>query len=183
MGGHVHRHFSRIVDSVAPNPQTKKMLLRVLFESSASDTHKSSLWAWKKRLGVDAGEFERIVDALHVHELANSSASFIEVNSDSYVWMDYLKAHYRVEVAGEGRALVVATTLLETLKRAPQAMARKYRREAAPGIGDLISRFNFPRVAASLFHFYCFSPPHQGAGPDSADAAPGNESALVRLPP
>ena len=124
MGGHIHRHFSRILDSAAPNPQTKKTLLRVLFESASSDAHKSSLWAWKKRLGVDAAEFERIVDALHVHELANSSAAFIEVNAESYVWMDYLRAYYRVEVAGEGRALVVATTLLESLKRAPQAMAR-----------------------------------------------------------
>src|SRR2546422_2758993 len=182
MGGHVHRHFSRIVDSVAPNPQTKKMLLRVLFESSASDTHKSSLWAWKKRLGVDAGEFERIVDALHVHELANSSASFIEVNSDSYVWMDYLKAHYRVEVAGEGRALVVATTLLETLKRAPQAMARKYRREAALGLGALISDFNCQRVPASLFHYDRFAEVHKGEDSETIDAALDAESDLVRLP-
>src|SRR5207247_2307236 len=134
MGGLIDRHFSRIMDSVAPNPQTRKTLLRVLFESASSDAHKSSLWAWKKRLGVDAAEFERIVDALHVHELVNSSAAFIEVNAESDVWMDYLKAHYRIEVAGEGRALVVATTLLDTLKRAPQAMARKYRREAALGL-------------------------------------------------
>lgn len=182
MGGHIHRHFSRIVDSVAPNPQTKKMLLRVLFESSSSDTHKSSLWAWKKRLGVDAGEFERIVDALHVHELANSSASSIEVNSDSYVWMDYLKAHYRVEVAGEGRAQVVATTLLETLKRAPQAMARKYRREAALGLGALISDFNCQKVPASLFHYDRFAEVHKGEDSQTIDAALDAESDLIRLP-
>jgi len=182
MGGHIHRHFSRIVDSVAPNPQTKKTLLRVLFESSSSDTHKASLWAWKKRLGVDAAEFERIVDALHVHELANSSASSIEVNGDSDVWMDYLKAHYRVEVAGEGRALVVAMTLLETLKRAPQAMARKYRREAALGLRDLISDFNCQRVPASLFHYDRFAQVHKGEDPDTIDAALEAESDLIRLP-
>ncbi len=146
LGGHIHRHYSRILDSAVSNPQTKKALLRVLFESASSDTHKSSLWAWKKRLGVDAAEFERIVDALHVHELANSSSAFIEINAGSYVWMEYLRAHYRLEVAGEGRALVVATTLLGALKRAPQAMARKYRREAALGLGDLISDFNCQSV-------------------------------------
>lgn len=182
MGGHIHRHFSRIVASVAPNPQTKKTLLRVLFESSSSDTHKASLWAWKKRLGVDSAEFERIVDALHVHELANSSASSIEVNGDSDVWMDYLKAHYRVEVAGEGRALVVATTLLETLKRAPQAMARKYRREAALGLRDLTSDFNCQRVPASLFHYDRFAQVHKGEDPDTIDAALDAESDLIRLP-
>ena len=182
MGGQIHRHFARILDTAIANPQTKKALLRVLFESAASDAHKSSLWAWKKRLGVDAAEFERIVDALHVHELANSSAAFIEVNADSYVWMDYLRAHYRVEVAGEARALVVATTLLDSLKRAPQAMARKYRREAALGLRDLISDFNCQSVPASLFHYDRFAAVHKGEDPETVDVALDSESDLIRLP-
>ncbi|HMJ25323.1 MAG TPA: hypothetical protein VK475_05820, partial [Pyrinomonadaceae bacterium] len=182
MGGHIHRYFTRILDSAIPNPQTRKNLLRVLFESASSDAHKSSLWAWKKRLGVDAGEFERIVDALHVYELVNSSAAFVEINADSYVWMDYLRAHYRVEVAGEARTLVVASTLLETLKRAPQAMARKYRREAALGLRDLISDFNCQRVPASLFHYDRFAEVHKGEDRDTIDAALDAESDLIRLP-
>src|SRR5207253_7816870 len=58
MGGQIYRHFSRILDRIAPHPQTRKTLLRVLYESASSETRKASLWAWKKRLGVDAGEFE-----------------------------------------------------------------------------------------------------------------------------
>src|SRR5258706_8687274 len=182
MGGHIHRHFSRILDSAVANPQTKKSLLRVLFESAASDAHKSSLWAWKKRLGVDAAEFERIVHALHIHELVNSSSAFIEINAGSDVWMDYLRAHYRLEVAGEGRALVVATTLLDSLKRAPQAMARKYRREAALGLRDLISAFNCQSVPASLFHYDRFAAVHKGEDPETVDLALDSEADLIRLP-
>ena len=182
MGGRIHRHFSRILDRVAPNPQTRKTLLRVLYESASSETRKASLWGWKKRLGVDAGEFERIIDGLHVHELANSSAAFIEVNADSYLWMDYLRTQYRIEVAGEARALIVATTLLETLKRAPQAMARKYRREAALGLRDLISRFNCQRIPASLLDYDRFAASHKGADIESVDAALDSESDLIRLP-
>lgn len=182
MGGGIHRHFSRILDSAIANPQTRKGLLRVLFESAAGDAHKSSLWTWKKRLGVDAAEFERIVHALHVHELANSSSAFIEINAESYVWMDYLRAHYRLEVAGEGRALVVATTLLDSLKRAPQAMARKYRREAALGLRDLISHFNCQNVPASLFHYDRFAAVHKGEDPETVDLALDSEADLIRLP-
>jgi serine/threonine-protein kinase RsbW len=182
MGGHIHRHFTRILDMAISNPQTRKSLLRVLFESSASDAHKSSLWAWKKRLGVDSAEFERIVDTLHVYELVNSSAAFVEVNTDSYVWMDYLRAHYRVEVAGETRALVVASTLLATLKRAPQAMARKYRREAALGLRDLLADFNCQRVPASLFHYDRFAETHKGEDAALIDLALDSESDLLRLP-
>jgi len=182
MGGHIHQHYSRLLDSIAPNSQTRKTLLRVMFESASSDTHKSSLWGWKKRLGVDTADFERIVAALHVHELANSSAAFIEVSAESYVWMDYLKVHYRVEVAGEGRALVVATTLLDSLKRAPQAMARKYRRESALGLRDLISDFDCQRVPASLLHYDRFAAVHKGEDIETVDEALDAESDLIRLP-
>ncbi|HVS20962.1 MAG TPA: hypothetical protein VHD88_03900, partial [Pyrinomonadaceae bacterium] len=182
MGGRINRHFSNILDYVAPHPQTRKTLLRVMYESASTEARKSSLWAWKKRLGVDAGEFERIIDTLHVNELANSSASSIEVNADSYVWMDYLRAHYRVEVGDEPRALIVATTLLETLKRAPQAMARKYRREAALGLLDLLPSFNCQRVPASLFHYDRFAAAHKGVDIESVNAALDVESDLIRLP-
>lgn len=182
MGGRIHRHFSAILDGVASNPQTRKTLLRVLFESASTETRKASLWSWKKRLGVDAAEFERIIDTLHIHELANSSAAFVEVNADSYVWMDYLRAHYRVEVAAEPRALIVATTLLETLKRAPQTMGRKYRREAALGLRDLLAQFNCQQIPASLFNYDRFAAAHKGVDTESVNTALDAESELIRLP-
>ena len=182
MGGRLHRHFSTILNEVAPHPQTRKTLLRILYESASRESQRPSFLAWKKRLGVESVEFERIVDLLHVHELANSSGAFIEINGESNVWMDYLRIRYRLEVAGEERSMVVATTLLETLKRAPQTMARKYRREAALGVGDLISQFNCQRVPASLFHYDRFAATHKGSDPDALDAALDNESDLVRLP-
>ena len=182
MGGRIHRHFTSILDQIAPHPQTRRTLLRVLHESASIETRKSSLWAWKKRLGVDATEFERIIDALHVYELANSSAAFVEVNAQSYVWMDYLRAHYRIEVGGESRALVVADTLIETLKRAPQAMARKYRREAALGLRELLEHFNCQRVPASLFHYDRFAAAHTGVGTVAVNAALDAEADLIKLP-
>jgi serine/threonine-protein kinase RsbW len=182
MGGRIHRHFASILDQVAPQPQTRRTLLRVLHESTSSETRKSSLWAWKKRLGVDATEFERIIDALHVYELANSSAAHVEVNAGSYVWMDYLRAHYRTEVAGESRAQVVADTLIETLKRAPQAMARKYRRETALGLRELLGHFNCQRVPASLFHYDRFAAAHTGVDTEAVNAALDTESDLIKLP-
>src|SRR5713226_5463849 len=182
MGGRIHRHFTSILDQVVPQTQTRRTLLRVLHESASSETRKSSLWAWKKRLGVDAAEFERIIDALHVFELVNSTAAFVEVNAESYVWMDYLRAHYRIEVAGESRALVVADTLIETLKRAPQAMARKYRREAALGLRELLGYFNCQRVPASLFHYDRFAAAHTGVDTEAVNAALDTESDLIKLP-
>jgi len=182
MGGRINRRFSDLLNEAAPNPQTRKNLLRVLYESAGSDGSRSSLWSWKKRLGADSGEFDRIIECLHVNELVNSSAAFVEINSESYVWTDYLRTHYRAEVAGEPRALIVATTLMDSLKRAPQAMARQYRREAALGIRDLLSRFDCQQVPASLFHYDEFAKAHKGADSDEINVALDAEADLIRLP-
>jgi hypothetical protein len=61
-----------------------------------------------------------MIDTLHVHELANSSGVTIELNNEAVVWLDYLTAQYRMEVAGEARALTVANTRVNSLKRAPR---------------------------------------------------------------
>lgn len=182
LGGHIQRHFDRILETITPGAQIKRTLLRVLYESAMSETHKASLWTWKKRLGVAAHEFEHLIEALHIYELVNSTAAFIEVNSESYVWMDYLRAHYRVEVAAEPRAKVVATTLLETLKRAPQTMTRKYRREAAAGLDALLPQFNCQDVPASLFHYERFAAVYKGEDVAAIDEGLAAETELIKLP-
>lgn len=182
MGGRIHRHFSNLLGRIAPQAQTRRTLIRVLYESGLSETRKASVWTWKKRLGVEGSEFEHIIEALHVHELANSSGATIELNTDLPVWMDYLQAQYQLEVAGEARALTVANALLDTLKRAPQTMRRKYRREAALGLNDLLSRFNCQEVPASLFHYDQFAASHTGVDAEAINAALDAEADIIRLP-
>jgi serine/threonine-protein kinase RsbW len=87
-----------------------------------------------------------------------------------------------MEVAAEPRALVVAGTLTEVLKRAPHTMARHYRREAALGLRDLLSRFNCQRVPASLLHQDRFSRAYKGAHPEEVATGLDAETDLVRLP-
>jgi serine/threonine-protein kinase RsbW len=158
------------------------VLVRVLYESALSETRKASVWTWKKRLGAEGPEFERIIEALHVHELANSSGATVELNSEPAAWMDYLHAQYQLTVAGESRAVVVANTLLHALKRAPQAMRRKYRREAALGLKEILSRFNCQEVPASLFHYGRFDEAHGGVDAEMVNAAIDAEPDIVRLP-
>lgn len=182
MGGRLHRQFNRLLFNVAPDPQTRKTLLRVLYESGASDTRKSSLWAWKKRLSAATAEFERIIDVLHACELVNSSGAFIEMNIDSPVWMDYLRAQHQLEVAGDTRAKVVASALLDALKRAPRTMARKYRRESALGLREVLREFNCQSVPASLFHYDRFAESYRGERADLINESLDAEADLMRLP-
>jgi serine/threonine-protein kinase RsbW len=183
MGGCINRHFTAMLEEIAPQPAVRRALIRVLHEAAESDNSKSSVETWRKRLGLEAEQLERIIRGLHVHELATLNTSFIEVTCDgSSVWGDYLKTRYRMEVAGESRALVVAETLLETLKRAPHTMARYYRREAALGMRDLFQRFDGQRVPASLLHYDRFSRAYKGLNAEEIIASLEAETDLVRLP-
>ena len=116
-----------------------------------------------------------------MRELAGFDASYVET-SRSLVWHDYLRASYRLHVAVEPRALVVANTLVDALKRAPQTMARHYRREAALGLRELLERFNLQRVPASLLHNDRFNRTYRGATPEEVGAGLEAETDLVRLP-
>jgi serine/threonine-protein kinase RsbW len=183
MGGRLGRHFSDLLEQIAPQAQTRRTLIRVLHESGMSETRKASVFSWKKRLGVEASEFERVIETLHIHELANSGGgSMVELNTESTAWTDYLRAHYQMEVAGEARALTVASALLESLKRAPQAMSRKYRREAALGLNELLARFNCQELPSSLFHYARFAEAHTGVDTDTVNAALDAEADLLRVP-
>ena len=182
MGGRFNRHFSTLLNQIAPQAQTRRTLLRVLYESGLSETRKASVWTWKKRLGVEGADFERMIDALHVYELANSSGATVELNTQTSVWIDYLQAHYQLEVAGETRALIVANSLLSALKRAPQTMRRKYRREAAIGLKELLARFNCQEIPASLLDYNGFAAVHTGVETDIVNAALDAEPDIVRLP-
>ncbi|HYX31031.1 MAG TPA: ATP-binding protein [Pyrinomonadaceae bacterium] len=182
MGGRIKRSFDQSLRAIASGPQSRRSLLRLLYESAISETQKSSLWSWKKRLGFAGAEFERVVDELHFSEFINSSSAFIEANTHSQVWLDYLQVHYRLEIAGESRARVVTSTLLAALKRAPQTMAQRYRRETAVNVDELVSIFDCQKVPATLFYYDRFAELYRGEEEQLIERGLDTETDLIQLP-
>ncbi|HEX7173835.1 MAG TPA: ATP-binding protein [Pyrinomonadaceae bacterium] len=181
LGGRINRRFNAALEEIAPSIDTRRALVRVLYETAENVEGKSPVEAWRRRLGVEGAELKKVLTGLHVRELAGFDASYVET-SRSLVWHDYLRASYRLHVAVEPRALVVANTLVDALKRAPQTMARYYRREAALGLRELLERFNLQRVPASLLHNDRFQRTYRGATPEEVAAGLEAETDLVRLP-
>jgi serine/threonine-protein kinase RsbW len=179
-GGRIQRRLNAVLEEIAPEPSVRRALVRLLHESGQSGG-RSPAEAWRKRLDVDADELYRILTGLHGHELASFNGTYVELGQ-STVWRDYLRASYRLQIAAEPRALVVAETLVETLKRAPQTMARHYRREAALGLRELLARFDYQRVPASLLHYDRFAGLYRGTDPEETAAGLDAETDLIRLP-
>ncbi|HYW72981.1 MAG TPA: ATP-binding protein [Pyrinomonadaceae bacterium] len=182
LGGSIKRYFDRVLELAGVGPQSRSMLFRLLSESATSASRQASPWAWKQRLDFGASEIERLIGVLHVRELVNSSGALVEVNPNWQTWLDYLNAQYQVEVAHEPRAQIVASTLLHMLKRSSQTMARKYRREVALGIDEVIAGFDCQKVPASLFHYDKFSARYRGEDDEAIGRGLDNEAELFELP-
>lgn len=182
MGGRIDRYFSALLEEVAIEPETRRALIRILYEGALTGGKKSSFATWKKQLCLAAGNLERILRVLHVQEFVTWDGSVIEAGGGSLIWRNYLKTRFRLEVAGEPRALVVAETIANSLKHAPHTMARHYRRAAAIGLRELLARFDCQRVPSILFDYERFSQAYKGAAPEEIAVGLDAETALLRLP-
>ncbi|MGI8732262.1 MAG: ATP-binding protein [Pyrinomonadaceae bacterium] len=181
LGGRIGRYFGSLLEEIAPQPETRRLLIRILAET-AGEGRKASFAAWRKRLQVEVEDLEKILHGLHVQELVNWDGALVETLSGPPAWSDYLRARFRLDVNGDPRALVVAEALADALKRAPQAMARHYRRAATLGLEDLLARFDCQRVPQSLFHFDQYSRSYKGASLEEINGGMESETNLLTLP-
>ena len=182
MGGSFHRHFSALLEQVAPKPQTREALIRLLSESTTNSRRTATVEGWRRRLGFDSQEVDELLRLLHVQELINRDGEIIDFEGGSRVWRDYLKSRFRLDALREPRALVVADAMSDALKRAPQTIARHYRRAAALPLRELVGKFNSQLVPRKLFHYDEFSAQHKGETAEDTAGALDADTDAIRLP-
>ena len=181
LGGRAGRRFDSLLEQIAPRIATRRALVRVLHEAALAAGGKVPAEALRRRLELEPEDLYPVMSALHVYELAGFNATFLQLGADA-LWRDYLRASYRLQVAAEPRALVVADTLVEALKRAPRTMERHYRRAAALNLKSTLARFDAQRVPASLLHYDRYSRLYRGRAADEITSGLNVEADLVRLP-
>jgi serine/threonine-protein kinase RsbW len=181
LGGFLNRHYDGLLEQIAA-PEIRRSLLRVLFEATVSDEKKASFDSWRKLLAVSGLQLREILHALHGQEFINWNGGVIESGGGPTVWRDYLKAHYRLEVANENRAMVVADSLATALKRAPHTMAAYYRRVSRLSLKDLLRAFNAQLVPRMLFQYEQFTESYRGATEEEILRGLDAETDLIRLP-
>ncbi|HET6891481.1 MAG TPA: hypothetical protein VFH31_10295, partial [Pyrinomonadaceae bacterium] len=182
MGGRIHRYFASLIEDIAPDPEVRRSLIRILSEADDGEGRRASFESWRKRLNIQAHQLEKIVHGLHVQEFINWDGTSIQTGRGPATWRDYLMTRLRMDILDQPRALVVADTIADTLKRAPHTMERHYRRMATLGWRDLLPQFNCQRVPQTLFHFDQFSKSYKGVAPEKVIAGLESETELIRLP-
>ncbi len=182
LGGHFQHYFNGLLQEIAPQTETRVLLIKLLWESITGDDKNVPFEAWRKRLHLTSEETSHLLHRLHVQEMVNWTSASVDPTTGAQAWKDYLKTQYRLDVLGEPRALVVADALSAALKRAPQTMARYYKQVANPGLRELMFQFDCQRVPAILFDSAQFAEKYKGSLSDEVAEGLGKESELVRLP-
>lgn len=182
LGGHIQRHFADLLEQISPTIEVRQSLIRLLWEAYAGDTQTASFDSWRKRLRLSAEDLENLLHGLHVQEFVNWDGATVEAVGGPQAWRDYVKVRYRLDVLNEPRALVVAESLTDALKRAPTTMARHYKQLARLDLRDLLSGFNCQRVPSVLFDFASFRKKYHGASDKTLADGVAGETDLIRLP-
>lgn len=185
MGGQLGRYFAATLERVAYEPDTRRALVRLLCESATSNPPglpKSSFETWQRRLDLDAVVVEKLLRRLHIQEFVNWDGATINADGGPEAWKDYLRSRFRLDTLREPRALVVADLMAAALKRAPENIARHYRRGAGLRLRELLARFNSQRVPGRLFNFAEFAELYKGADPQEIAAGLDADSELIKLP-
>lgn len=181
MGGRISRHFSYLLETIAQRPETRAALVRLLSEATP-ENKRTTVESWRRKLNLDGREVEQLLRLLHSQELINRDGEMIDIEGGSHVWRDYLTTRFRLDALREPRALVVAEVIADALKRAPQTIARRYRRAAALPLRNLLDKFDSQLVPRQLFSYEEFSAAHKGEAAEETLTALQADTDLVRLP-
>ena len=176
-GGQTARYLDAVFERVVPNTEVCRRLLSELVAA-----RKISVGYLRNQLRITNYELRMILDGLHWTEIANVTSGTVEFDASNIVLSDYIKGRLALETEGRPRALVVGEALTRNINRAPESMARFYRKSAAIGLRELLRKFDGRNVSAALLDYGKFKAEFKGAGDDKIIKSLKEDNAKISLP-
>lgn len=180
LGGLTYRHFERLFDQIVPGA-SQKIIGRLLDENLGAD-RQIPLEYWRKHAGLDDPSFRKVMHLLNIYEFINIDSDVVSPSSGNIVISDIIRARSRLSGRRERRAVVVGDLMTEYLKRAPQILARHYRRRSAIGLRSLLGAFRGQQVAAATIDYASFKADLKGLSDAEITAALDASEELIALP-
>jgi len=181
-GGRFVKFYDAIFAEIAPDVETRKNILGLLYDSVTLANEKSPIESWQKRTNLSEKDFYRTMRLLNTHEIIRITSNQVEAMSENEILTDYIISRFRLEVIAVNRALVVGEMLSEFLKRAPKTMSKFYRRSSAIGLRELLSAFHCQETPVSLLDYSIFKNELKGAPAEEILKSLDNSDKKIRLP-
>lgn len=171
-GAHTNQIFggqtSRYLDAVFAG--STPALLTLLGETLNSSNGRLPLAYWHRHAGLPAGDLNILLASLHANEIINLSTDHVAVDTDDTIVRDYIRARHRIEIDGQPRGMAVGLVLAENVKRAPQLMARLYRKTAAIDLRELLLSFDGRSISSAVIDYARFKSELKGADEETVNA-------------
>ncbi len=182
LGGKIKGFYDSIFRNITPDPGVEKQLISLLYSDKSSDRAKDSVDSWKNHLDLNSGEFYSLMRSLNVNEVTRQTSNLVEPMNENDILSDYIESRFRLEIRNDGRALVVAESLSEFLKRAPIKMSKFYRRNSALGLREFMAVFDCQEIPLSLLEYDKFKTTHKGKNAEEILDDARTEGEKLRLP-
>lgn len=181
-GGNLCKYYDRIFSEAAPDIETQKNILGLLYDSLTLDREKTPVESWQRRTGLSETDFYAAMRSLNISEIVRVTSNLVEPMFENRILTDYIKSRFRLEIIAEPRALVIGEMLSEFIKRAPKTMAKCYRRRSAIGLRELLTVFDCQETPESLFDYSAFKDELKGLSDDEILKIINSETKKMRLP-
>lgn len=180
LNGRIGHYLGALLREVAPNSRARRAALEAMaLIIEAGDPVPTD--AVIERMSENAADGERLLEQLHALELLEISYGFVRASNDP-VLADYVRAKYRSEVVGVRRPIAGEELLGEKLKHSYRLMMSRYNRSVESQLVEMLSRFDFQSVPASLFDVPAFDKRYRGMSRVQVRRALDEETERVRLP-
>lgn len=181
-GGRIGRYFDGIFETVSSTFGSQREIVSMVHLAMNFEPGGTHAETWEPQSGLDPAEFSRMMAILNSNEVISLTSNIAEASPENRVLSDYLAARHSLEVDGRNRSLTVGALVAESLKRAPQIMARFYRRKAAIGLRDILESFRSREVPAALIDYGRFKDRLKGMSDSEVDAQLAGATDTLLLP-
>lgn len=180
LNGRINHYLGALLRDIAPNSRQQRAALEAL-NLTIESSEAVPIDAVIERMGENTAEAEALLAELHTREFLEISYGFLRASSDM-VLADFVRSKYRREIAGARRPVAGEELLGEKLKHSYRLMMSRYNRAVESQLIELLSRFDFQSVPASLFDLTQFDKRYRGMSRVQVRRALDDEAERTRLP-
>ncbi len=181
-GGKIKGFYDSIFNSISTNVEIQKQIISLLFDALTIEKDKVPIENWRKHIGFESSEFYQAMLLLNAYEIIQLTSNMVGASQNNEILTDYIKMRFRLEQLNGSRALIVGESLSEYLKKAPEIMARFYRRQSAIGVKQLLSVFDCQEIPISLLYYNIYKEIHKGKDFENILEDIKNEAEKMNLP-
>ncbi|HJQ22418.1 MAG TPA: ATP-binding protein [Blastocatellia bacterium] len=180
LSGRINHYLCALLRDVAPNSRQQRAAIEAL-NLTLESSEALPIDAVVERMGEDVAEAESLLAQLHMREFLEISYGFLRAADDT-VLEDFVRSKYRNEIAGARRPVAGEALLGEKLKHSYRLMMSRYHRAVESQLIELLSRFDFQSVPASLFDLAQYEKRYRGLSRVQVRRALEDDTERLRLP-